>query len=794
MAYRVYLNNDNLIFDSSIQEDQILFTKAVAKPTAKGAGSFDFTIPPCHKYYGQLHRLTDYIDVYRDEDYENPIFSGRIYSITDTMNGQQSISCEGMLSILADSVYIPQIYQGTLRNLVENILDTHNVQVEAKKGLLLGNFTVDNSDVYREYLNYETSISRLNDLLSTFGGYMFVRKNYHPELSGIIDVDLVDVGYVDTGDETLYFDWVSDFTTPCSQMVELKSNLLNIKKVQDASGIATVILPLGAKQDDGTRLTIESVNSGSKVITASSEYISMYGYVVKTVTWDDVTVASNLKSKAQIYLQACLTPRTEITLTAVDLSDAGYDVDSFRVGQKIAVKAPQIGTNAVQFSCIGQTLNLLHPEQNKLELGEVRTGYVQSQMVDTTEGILVEMSREIEQSQTTMQQAIDEASDLITGNSGGYIIFHDGDNDGYPDEILVMDTANIQTAVKVLRINKNGIGFSSSGYSGTYSTAWSLNGIFNASFITAGTMLGNRIRAGLIESENGNSSWNLNTGKLYSTLVELTGKIIANEGRVGNFEITDGALIYGDISERNNGITLTPQQFAISYYQDRYRTYRYRIYQNANIWQYAKDNSASYKEVGRVQAYQVVTQDNSDCFALNVKVGTNQRNLVQLYDTMGSHTSGLVYINGDVEILGRMAATTKSRVVDIDEYGRRYLYCYETPSPIFGDVGEGVIGDDGLSYIWLDPVFAQTIITDDYQVFLQKYGSGDCWIQERHPGYFIVQGTPGLAFGWELKGKQVDLDQFRMDSADIYYTTSSDLGSEAANYIQSLYEGRINAA
>ena len=137
---------------------------------------------------------------------------------------------------------------------------------------------------------------------------------------------------------------------------------------------------------------------------------------------------------------------------------------------------------------------------------------------------------------------------------------------------------------------------------------------------------------------------------------------------------------------------------------------------------------------------------------------------------------------------------TKSRVVSTDQYSDRLLYCYETPSPMFGDVGEGVISEDGLCYITLDAVFAQTITTAQYQVFLQKYGDGDCWVRERRGAYFIVQGTPGLSFGWEIMAKQADFDQLRLERNDEKFRIPDQTyGEDAATYIDTLKKGRISA-
>jgi hypothetical protein len=113
---------------------------------------------------------------------------------------------------------------------------------------------------------------------------------------------------------------------------------------------------------------------------------------------------------------------------------------------------------------------------------------------------------------------------------------------------------------------------------------------------------------------------------------------------------------------------------------------------------------------------------------------------------------------------------------------------------MFGDVGEGTIGEDGKCYIWLDPVFAQTVTTNQYQVFLQKYGNGDCCVSERNGSYFVVDGTPGMAFGWEIKAKQRDYDQRRLEKADSTYSPERhNYGIDAAQYINDLQKGRISA-
>ena len=107
---------------------------------------------------------------------------------------------------------------------------------------------------------------------------------------------------------------------------------------------------------------------------------------------------------------------------------------------------------------------------------------------------------------------------------------------------------------------------------------------------------------------------------------------------------------------------------------------------------------------------------------------------------------------------------TKKRIVKTEDYGTRSLYCYETPTPMFGDIGEGKIAEDGKCYIWLDSTFSETIKTESYQVFLQKYGQGECYVTERNKRYFVVEGTPNMTFGWELKARQAGFENERLEN------------------------------
>jgi hypothetical protein len=105
-------------------------------------------------------------------------------------------------------------------------------------------------------------------------------------------------------------------------------------------------------------------------------------------------------------------------------------------------------------------------------------------------------SQKIDRVYKVLEQSIIDATNKITGNSGGYAELRDTNGDGKPDEILVMDNENIELARNVWRWNKEGLGHSSNGYAGPYTLAMLANGSINADLITTGTLNADLIRVG----------------------------------------------------------------------------------------------------------------------------------------------------------------------------------------------------------------------------------------------------------------------------------------------------------
>ena len=129
---------------------------------------------------------------------------------------------------------------------------------------------------------------------------------------------------------------------------------------------------------------------------------------------------------------------------------------------------------------------------------EITLGKKKASLGDTIKQITEGTQQEVvDQAVSIMDAALNHAADVITGGTGGYVVIGRNAN-GQPNEIYIMDSSDMGTAVNVMRMNYAGIAFSQSGIGGPFTSAWTIDSNFVADFITAGTINGNLIRAGSI--------------------------------------------------------------------------------------------------------------------------------------------------------------------------------------------------------------------------------------------------------------------------------------------------------
>lgn len=478
--------------------------------------------------------------------------------------------------------------------------------------------------------------------------------------------------------------------------------------------------------------------------------------------------------------------------------------------------------------------NVLMERYDEMELGKPKYRLSDEMIAQAMDVYTLELEEAKKNAITNsmMQAAIAHATNLLSGGLGGYVVFNKN-ADGEPQEILIMDTDDISTAVNVIRINRNGIGFSHNGYNGPFESAWTIDGSFNANFIVAGSISASMLSGGTLRlggANNGNgvmrvynaNSYNIGTldnsgfeiisNNLYNTNEAIVSNLVNATGHRYKVLVADGDIVFYYLAETygsNGGMTSRTNS-------ERMRLRTKLI--TTNDYQAAIElkNTTRFSISGvPTISFLVPGGSNSNAFHftsgqlwMHCINGTNTSNHYFRgdYCTIGTQLNVL----GSLDVDGMFTASgTKNRSVATKDYGQRILSCYETPSPMFGDIGEGVIGEDGFIYIFMDPIFSETIDSSvSYQVFLQAYGNGTAYVSERKSGYFIVSGTPGLRFGWELKAKQFDHNSTRIPDQNLEFykakgseveflnmqeTNTVDYGEEAANYIKSLEEGRVPA-
>ena len=185
--------------------------------------------------------------------------------------------------------------------------------------------------------------------------------------------------------------------------------------------------------------------------------------------------------------------------------------------------------------------------------------------VSTAEATAEDAAAKVDRFPVLMNSAIKNATGLITGQTGGYVVIHTDSESGKPYELLILDAPSIEEAVNVWRWNVGGLGFSSNGYNGPYETAITADGQIVADFITSGSLVANIIKAGVLQSQDGSSYWDLETGEVvlraYATsdtvesiarnVAGLDSTVSAHTERLGDFQNSvDGLNSYvGTLTE-----------------------------------------------------------------------------------------------------------------------------------------------------------------------------------------------------------------------------------------------------
>ena len=457
-----------------IRDERYMLEEPVLVMQINSAGVFTFNIHPTHPEIKNLIPLKTIIKVYKTDynTYQKWMFTGRVISNESDIYNSGRVECEGIMAYLLDSIVYPYEYQGTPANYVNQLIDSHNSQVDAGKRFVLRKLDLSDADtnnnIVRANKNYPTSMQEMKDkVIKLMNAYVSVE-----DVNG-----------------KFYLDCSQSITHYNQQDIRLGENIIDLTQVKNAGNVRTVMIGIGAEDKYGDRL---------EVTVENRDAIAQYGRIVGTIEFDDVTTMNQLEKKTKAYLDSVLIAALTVEVTAMDLSLTDSEVEQIELGY-CYVESKFNNLDHVRMLVSKLEIHLTDPGQNVFTIGTTAPSMTTG-IYHTSAEIDRRVKRIASSISPRIQYAVENATQLITGAQGGYVILDCGENaDGHPEQILIMDAPDKNYAVNVIRINKNGIGFSTTGYNGPYANAWTIDGNLVADFITTGTMFADRIRGGTLE-------------------------------------------------------------------------------------------------------------------------------------------------------------------------------------------------------------------------------------------------------------------------------------------------------
>lgn len=460
MSVQVYAGGRR-IYDSRIPvEQQVPLLSAHIKEGLNKGGTASLVLPPLHPDSDAFPAYAVPVEIYRNGALR---WRGRPLPGSSDVYGRRTITCEGELCFLQDSSCRPYAYTAKPESIFATLIGIHNAAVEPWKRFAVGVVSVgSNSDVTLSAKEPEQVFAAVSKLRQMCGGYILIDS---------------------AADGTRRINWFKDLPYLCKQKIKLGYNLTNYSTRPDSAVFATRIIPYGDYGEDGKRIQI-SVDG--KDYVEDSAAVQVYGVVEKSVIYNGVISATELETLARADLAKAASLPETISLTAVDMSRIDASIGSFAIGQRVEAESAPHNLSG-RYDLVELEEDLIQPTIGAVTVTRDAAAYVSQS--GTLTGAIHQQAQQIQQkpTQSAMEQAVAAATAWLT-NGQGYVVDR-RDAAGNRVDTLYMDTPDINTAVKVLRVGQSGFGFSQSGVDGPYLYAFTLDGKFNASCIASGSIV-----------------------------------------------------------------------------------------------------------------------------------------------------------------------------------------------------------------------------------------------------------------------------------------------------------------
>ena len=324
-------------------------------------------------------------------------------------------------------------------------------------------------------------------------------------------------------------------------VIEYGKNLTDMEQDNDFTDVYTDILPYAVFSDENTEkvitlseITLPIIDNPARPKTLIKDFTEFFD--------DKASINENsLRNKAKNFIKTnplgVETPTLTVAFEPL-WKQPEYSAILERVSlcDTVTIRHSALGITA-KSKVIKTVYDSLAEKYVSITLGTAKSNFVNTVGDIKTE--LSEVKTKTEHFPLLINTAVKNATSLITGQTGGYVVINTNSVSGQPYELLILDAPTIESAVNVWRWNVGGLGFSKNGYNGPYETAITSDGQIVADFITSGSLTANIIKAGVISSFDNSSWWDLESGEVHlkayastETVKEINEKIDVTDKRV----------------------------------------------------------------------------------------------------------------------------------------------------------------------------------------------------------------------------------------------------------------------
>lgn len=323
-------------------------------------------------------------------------------------------------------------------------------------------------------------------------------------------------------------------------VIEYGKNLTSLEQDEDNSGVYTQLLPYAVYTPEGSETETVVTLPEQTLPIVSEEMVRS-----KTLIFDltdrfesgiEITEDA-LRAAANDYIKAnplgATIPTVKVAFEPLwKQPEYSALLERVRLCDSVTIRHTALGVN-VSATVIETVYDSLAERYVSITLGNEKSSMITT--LSEVQSSVGKVESAVDRFPKLLQTAISNATSLITGQTGGYVVLH-GDETGQPYELLILDAPAIADAVNVWRWNVNGLGFSKNGYNGPYETAITADGQIVADFITSGSLIANIIKAGVIQSQDGSSWWDLESGEVHLRAYATTSSVTEVSDRVTEIE------------------------------------------------------------------------------------------------------------------------------------------------------------------------------------------------------------------------------------------------------------------